>query len=104
MSDRKMIKWQPFNSLMNSKQVVKEIIQDKGKIAMPILLDDQLSILEEKIILAYESGMKVNIKYYKNGYLYLINTNVKSIDKTNRKVFIKNNQYLYFNTIVDIKL
>ena len=48
--------------------------------------------------------MKVNIKYYKNGYLYLINTNVKSIDKTNRKVFIKNNQYLYFNTIVDIKL
>lgn len=104
MSDRKMIKWQPFNSLMNSKQVVKEIIQDKGKIAMPILSDDQLSILEEKIILAYESGMKVNIKYYKNGYLYLINTNVKSIDKTNRKVFIKNNQYLYFNTIVDIKL
>lgn len=104
MSDRKMIKWQPFNSLMNSKQVVKEIIQDKGKIAMPILSDDQLSILEEKIILAYESGMKINIKYYKNGYLYLINTNVKSIDKTNRKVFIKNNQYLYFNTIVDIKL
>ena len=104
MSDRKMIKWQPFNSLMNSKQVVKEIIQDKGKIAMPILSDYQLSILEEKIILAYESGMKVNIKYYKNGYLYLINTNVKSIDKTNRKVFIKNNQYLYFNTIVDIKL
>ena len=104
MSDRKMIKWQPFNSLMNSKQVVKEIIQDKGKIAMPILSDDQLSILEEKIILAYESGMKVNIKYYKNGYLYLINTNVKSIDKTNRKVFIKNNQYLSFNTIVDIKL
>lgn len=104
MSDRKMIKWQPFNSLMNSKHVVKEIIQDKGKIAMPILSDDQLSILEEKIILAYESGMKVNIKYYKNGYLYLINTNVKSIDKTNRKVFIKNNQYLYFNTIVDIKL
>lgn len=104
MSDRKMIKWQPFNSLMNSKQVVKEIMQDKGKIAMPILSDDQLSILEEKIILAYESGMKVNIKYYKNGYLYLINTNVKSIDKTNRKVFIKNNQYLYFNTIVDIKL
>ena len=45
MSDRKMIKWQPFNSLMNSKQVVKEIIQDKGKIAMPILSDDQLSIL-----------------------------------------------------------
>ncbi len=104
MSDRKMIKWQPFNSLMNSKQVVKEIIQDKGKIAMPILSDDQLSILEEKIILAYESGMKVNITYYKNGYLYLINTNIKSIDKTNRKVFIKNNQYLYFNTIVDIKL
>lgn len=104
MSDRKMIKWQPFNSLMNSKQVVKEIIQDKGKITMPILSEDQLSILEEKIILAYESGMKINITYYKNGDYYLINTNIKYIDKTNRKVFIKNNQYLYFNTIVDIKL
>ena len=32
MNDRKMIKWQPFNSLMNPNKVINEILYEKEKI------------------------------------------------------------------------
>lgn len=104
MSDRKMVKWQPFNSLMNPNKVINEILYEKEKIKKPVLSTDQLVILDQKIIFAYESNIEVNIVYYKNGYLKNKTGIIKTIDRTNHKIIFNNNQYLYLDTIVDIDL
>ena len=46
--DRGMVKWQPFDSLLSSKKVAREIIKEKNKVAMPTLSEDQLLNIEEK--------------------------------------------------------
>lgn len=104
MSDRKMIKWQPFNSLMNPNKVINEILYEKEKIKKPVLSTDQLVILQQKIILAYESNIEVNITYYNNGYLKNKTGIIKTIDRTNHKIIFDNNQYLYLDTVIDIDL
>lgn len=39
--DRGMIKWMPFNSLMNGRTVVNNLINEKSKVKMPILSEDE---------------------------------------------------------------
>ena len=104
MSDRKMIKWQPFNSLMNPNKVINEILHEKEKIEKPVLSNDQLVILEEKICLAYESNIEINIIFYNQGYLKNKTGLIKFIDKVNHKIIFIDKSYIYFDTIIDVNL
>ena len=62
--DRGMIKWQPFDSLLSTKKVAKEIINEKSKVAMPTLSEDQLLNIEEKVLEAYYNGETVRYLLY----------------------------------------
>ena len=59
--DRGMVKWQPFDSLLSSKKVAREIIKEKNKVAMPTLSEDQLLNIEEKVLEAYYNGETVRL-------------------------------------------
>ena len=48
--DRGIIKWQPFESLFSSQEIIKNLTLEKSKIAKPILSEEEISLLEEKII------------------------------------------------------
>ena len=50
MLDRGIIKWQPFNSCFDSKQIIRDVTANKNRINLPVLSDDQIHILEEKTI------------------------------------------------------
>lgn len=101
MNNRDIIKWLPFNSLINNKIVVEKVLKEKAKIKMPILSEDEIKELEEKILNAYYEKIKVKITYYKNGYLYEVISEIKKIDSSNKLIYL-NNTKLIFNQIVGV--
>ncbi|MFR5856232.1 MAG: YolD-like family protein [Bacilli bacterium] len=102
--DRGMIKWMPFNSLMNGRIIVNNLLDEKSKIKMPILSDDEIGEIENNIINAYYTQNKIIITYYKNGYLLKTKSLIKKIDYTRKIIYLDNNINLLFRQITNIIL
>lgn len=101
--DRGMIKWQPFDSLLSTKKVAKEIISEKSKVAMPTLSEDQLLNIEEKVLEAYYNGETVRLVYYRKGTYYTKTSLIKYIDKHKKQLILNDGSILYFKQIVKIE-
>ncbi|MBE6155143.1 MAG: YolD-like family protein [Firmicutes bacterium] len=99
--DRGMIKWQPFNSVISSKQMVNEVLNKKNKIKMPLLSDEQRKIIEDKIIIAYYENESVILSYYYQGNILHLNEKIKKIDFTYRKIYF-NNKTIIFDQIISV--
>ena len=101
--DRGMIKWQPFDSLLSTRKVAKEIINEKSKVAMPTLSEDQLLNIEEKVLEAYYNGETVRLVYYRKGTYYTKISLIKYIDKYKKQLILNDGSILYFKQIVKIE-
>lgn len=104
MTDRGIIKWLPFNSVINNKSVINSLIKEKTKIKKPIISEEEINTLEEKIIEAYYTQNLLDITYYKNGYLLKTKGKIKKIDQVYKLIYLDNNLSLLFNQIIEIKL
>lgn len=102
MQDRSYIKWAPFNSLINDKILIESKIKNNKKISKPILSEDQLNYINEKLFDAYINHYKVNLSIYKNESIIWITGFINNIN-TIKKTITFNNNYIYFNQIIDIK-
>ncbi len=101
--DRGMIKWMPFNSLINSKEVVKSLIHEKSKITKPIISEEESKNIEELIIEAFYMQSPVLISYYQNGYIYKIKSYIKKIDQIQNLIYLNATKIL-FQQIISVKL
>lgn len=101
MIDRGIIKWQPFDSCYSGDKILKDISSEKNRKVLPILSEDQLSFLEEKIFDSYHLNEKINIEYFYNGKFYLIAGKIDSINFQEKKLYIKNH-IIYFKQIINI--
>ena len=101
-NDRGMIKWAPFNSLMNGKKIVNSLLFEKGKINKPNISEEEKNILEEKIIEAYYCQNIILITYYKDGFLLKTKAKVKKIDSVYKTIYLSNQTKLLFNQILYI--
>ena len=100
MSDRGMKKWAPFSSLIEQATCLEQLRYERNKIPKPILTDDR----KEKInyvLQSYKKGQSVKIKFYNDGYLYEIETEIKRIDLENRCLILIQGK-LKFENIIDI--
>ena len=100
MSDRGMKKWAPFSSLIEQATCLEQMRYERNKIEKPILTDDQ----KEKInyvLQSYKRGQTVKIKFYNDGYLYFIETQIKRIDLENRCLILTEGK-LRFENLIDI--
>ena len=102
MNDRGMVKWAPFNSVINGSEILKEIKFEKNKVAKPILSEEQIRELEEKIITAYSGNILTSIYFYKNGHINIINGRITKLDSVNKIIIIDNKSKIYFNNIINI--
>ncbi len=100
--DRGMIKWQPFNSLVNGKQVINTLIAERTKVRQPIISEEEENLLEEKIIEAYYCRNKVLITYYKDGYLLKTKASIEKIDSIYKTIYLSNQLKLLFKQIYKI--
>jgi len=104
MSDRGMIKWQPFDSLTNSKKMKKEIAKNKIKKEMPILSEDQLEKINENIQEAYHNYSNIKITYYFNNNIIVKETKIKKIDFNLKQIILLDNTKLYYKQVINIDL
>ena len=94
--------WMPFNAVCDGMLLADAIERKKRYIRKPLLSDDQLELLQEKIIESYSTNSTIKIKYYLDGYYYYMNEKIKKIDINNRKLFFNDGKYLYLNQIIDV--
>lgn len=102
MNDRGMVKWAPFNSVINGKEVLEEIKFEKSKVTKPILSEEQIRELEEKIIETYSGNILISIYFYKNGCIDILSGRITKLDPVNKIIIIDNKAKIYFNNIINI--
>lgn len=100
MQDRGMIKWAPFNSVVNSKYIVEAIIIEKSKIRKPILSDEQIAEIEDNILESFINQIPLSFKIYQGGFIKEIKGTVVKIDSVKTRIFLDNHKYLYFREII----
>lgn len=100
--DRGMIKWQPFNSVINNKYMVNSIMNEKAKIKIPIISEEEKKQIEEDIINAYYMKNNIQLIYFKDGSLKEIKGKIKKIDQIYKIIYLENVKVL-FNQIISVK-
>ena len=102
MHDRGMIKWAPFASVINGKEVIKEVEEEKSHIEKPILSPEQIESLEYDLIEAYNNSNIIEIIFYKEYHLYKIKGIITKLDGVTKKITINHNKTLLFSNILAI--
>lgn len=102
MMDRGMIKWQPFNAVASGNYMINDVLKKKNKVEMPVLSDDQIYELQEKIFNFYTTQEEATIKYYKDGYVYIKQGKISNIDKNNHNIVINAGFKVFFAQIIEI--
>lgn len=100
--DRGIIKWAPFNSLINGKCLINSLTFEKAKITKPIISEEEQKILEEKIIESLYCQNPIIITYYQAGFLLKTKSKVKKIDSVYKTIYLENHTKLLFNQILKI--
>ena len=95
-----MKNWAPFSSLIEQATCLEEMKYQRNKIDKPILTDDQMEKINY-VLQTYQKGQTVKIKFYNDGYLYFLETQIKRIDLENRQLLLTNGK-LKFENILDI--
>ena len=99
--DRGMIKWEPFNSVISSSKIIKNVLNEKEKIPKPVLSEDQIQNIAQRLLESYYAQDNAEIFYYENGYIKKIIEQIKKIDPVNKKVYLSNKN-IYFSQIIKI--
>ncbi|MDV3053640.1 MULTISPECIES: YolD-like family protein [Staphylococcus] len=89
---RGMVKWQAFKTLPEQYEQLEQYIQDQNKIDMPILSDEQVQILNEKLNMKIHYNALANVEYYSDGYMYSIQGYIKKIDVIESMLIITNDK------------
>ena len=86
--DRKMMKWMPFNALLEQGEHIRELLNGRLKKEMPILSVDQQSELNYKLEVAYLFKNQVSITYFRDNEIYKIEGVINRTDVYNKLIFI----------------
>lgn len=104
MKDRGMIKWMPFDSLTSSKQVVQTILKEKNKVLKPVLSEEQMLEIENRLWEGFHNQMIVHVSYYFRGRILNKDSIISSIQKNSKKIIFKDYSFLYFDQILKISI
>lgn len=106
MKQRTMVKWQPFASLPEQANYINKLIHEMNRIEKPNLSEDQFIELNEKLFIGFENKEFIQIHYFYDGYIYLVEGIVSKVDLIKQMIVVENNQKrdkFSIKNIVDIK-
>lgn len=66
---RGMVKWQAFKTLPEQYEQLEQYIQDQNKTDKPLLSDDQLNDLNDKLIFKMYHEPTIELRYFVDGYI-----------------------------------
>ncbi len=99
---RGMVKWQPFNSILNYTDL-DDILKSRNKVTKPIISKDRIIEIDYTIKEALRNNLEVNIKYFKYTSLKYIDGYIDKVN-VNEKYILVNNTRIYFKDIIDLKI
>lgn len=102
MHDRNNIKWAPFNSVINGSDVLKEINEEKSRVTKPVLSEDQLEEIENKIFEAMANESTIELIFYKNNHFYKTTGKITNVSPAQKKITINHKNSYYFSNIIKI--
>ena len=102
MSDRGMMKWAPFYSVLSEKEI-KESISEIELYSNPELSEDQMSELENTIVDAYSNKKEVEMKVYENTNILLKQGIINKLDPMHKAIYL-NKKMILFSNILEIKI
>ena len=88
--DRKMMKWMPFNALLEQGDYIRDLLEGREWIDMPVLSPDQEAELNYNLEQAYMLHQPVEVTYYDKHHLHMISGYIGRIDVHNRLLFVDN--------------
>ena len=100
MSDRGMMKWAPYRSLVEQSEFLEQMRYEKNKKSRPVLTEDRVEEIN-RVLQSYH-GEVVSITYYSDGYTYLLKTKIKRVDVENQQLILPEGK-LKFRDIVRIE-
>ncbi len=104
MKDRGMIKWQPFQSVCSGSKMVLHILEKKNQCSKPILSEEQLRELENKLWEGYHNQMELCIVYFFQGkFQKKENILISKILVGQKKILFLDGSSLYFDQIIQVK-
>ena len=90
--DRKMMKWMPFNALLEQSDYLKELLYGKTRKAMPILSPDQEADLNYQLEIAYLFNSQIIVSYFKDGNILEIVGKIIRTDLYKKLIFINDTE------------
>lgn len=99
---RGMIKWKPFNTLINDRDI-NEIINFRLRENKPTIMEDKITEINNILLLSINKTLNLEIKYWHINLLKTITGNIKKIN-TNEKYILINQTRIYFKDLINIKI
>ena len=101
MIDRGFIKWQPFNSVIQTKVLLNNLLNQK-EVEKPTLFPEKIEMLNEKIREAYYAQNKIIITFYEKNQIKNITTTIKKINTNTKTIELDNHKIITFSQILNI--
>lgn len=101
-TNRGLIKWAPFSAVTPGTYIVNEVLNKKNKVKMPILSEDQIIEINNKIITAFNNKDVIRIKFFKGGKYYIKQGIIVNIDKNFGKLLLNDGFSVFFSQIIEI--
>lgn len=101
MLNRGEITWAPFNSVINSSEVIREFEREQMYVKKPILTEERIAEIENYIVTSYQEKTEVNLKYYQNHEIVIISGIITKIDVFAKKLVINKEISIYFSNIIN---
>ncbi|MGG0209504.1 YolD-like family protein [Bacillus mycoides] len=103
---RGMVKWQPFASMPEQYEGIREIISDLNKVPKPIVSEDMKEQIERCLIHSMQGKEEISISFYRDGMIQDMYINVLHIEPMLKTVYCTDafglNTEFRFNELVSI--
>lgn len=94
--------WAPFNSVINSSNIQKEISERQSRITKPNLTNEQIETIENILIDSLNSDIYLDIHVFNNYHEDIISGIVTKIDVITKKITLNTGKSIYFYNIFKI--
>lgn len=101
--DRKMMKWMPFNALLEQGDNVSELLLGRNKKTMPVLSYDQQEELNYQLETAYLFRSEIIVTYFYQDDFHTVQGKITRTDLHNKLIFI-DEQSLHAQAITNITI
>lgn len=86
--DRKMMKWIPFNALMEQSDYISDLLHGRTKIEKPILSPDQEAELNYNLEIATIFKTEIIAFYYQEGEILQLHGIITQIDSYQKTITV----------------